>query len=335
MIESLLIQNFQAHDKLRIDFDKSITCIVGPSDAGKSAIIRALRWVCTNQPGGDAFVRHGTKGCTVKIIVDGRTVTRRRAAGGEVNEYLLDDQEFKAFGRAVPQPIEQFLNIGPVCWQNQHDAPYWFTNTAGEVSRQLNSIVNLGIIDDTIAGTVKSVMSARNRFEFSKEEHAKAVQQHEAMAWAPRFSEELAVVEAAEAEFEGKRIRTANVAGILATVETLAPAIESARDAATRGQIMVECGELAVKAQGRANLLDRLVREATQQAAAIKKAPPTTKALEEAAAQYNTLASRRTSLANLIEDAQGKEKTLCRLELELKQAEKAVPKVCPTCGQSL
>lgn len=56
----LRIQNFQAHKDTTIEFDR-ITTIVGPSDIGKSAVLRALKWVAKNEPNGTSFVRDGDK----------------------------------------------------------------------------------------------------------------------------------------------------------------------------------------------------------------------------------------------------------------------------------
>ena len=74
MLEKLRIINFQKHEDLTVSFDDRITTIVGPSDVGKSAVLRALRWVLTNQPDGSGFIREGEKNASVVLRVDGRTI---------------------------------------------------------------------------------------------------------------------------------------------------------------------------------------------------------------------------------------------------------------------
>lgn len=146
MVESVTLSDFQAHEKRRIDFGDGVTTIVGPSDVGKSAIIRALRWVCQNTPQGTAFVRDGAEGAIARAVVDGHAITRSRLLNGE-NTYMLDGREFKAFGHTVPDPIADVLKVGDINFQGQHDASFWLSASAGEVSRQLNAIVDLSIID--------------------------------------------------------------------------------------------------------------------------------------------------------------------------------------------
>ena len=163
MIEELRIQDFQAHKKRRIIFDDGVTTIVGPSDVGKSAIIRALAWVSSNSIMGAAFIREGAKQATVELKVDGQKITRVR--GKSTNTYQLDDEDFKAFGNGVPASISELMQLDSVNFQGQHDSPFWFAETAGEVSRQLNRVINLEIIDDALAHAGQVYRNARSTFD--------------------------------------------------------------------------------------------------------------------------------------------------------------------------
>ena len=52
MIKSLELFNFQSHAHTLIEFSDGVNIISGTSDSGKSAILRALRWVIRNEPSG-------------------------------------------------------------------------------------------------------------------------------------------------------------------------------------------------------------------------------------------------------------------------------------------
>ena len=58
MIQSLHIKNLQSHKDSHLDFCEGVNVIVGPSDSGKSAILRALRWIVKNRPQGDVLRSH-------------------------------------------------------------------------------------------------------------------------------------------------------------------------------------------------------------------------------------------------------------------------------------
>lgn len=335
MIEQLLIQNFQAHGKLRVQISPGITCIVGPSDVGKSAILRALRWVVTNQPGGDAYIRCGTKGATVKLKVDGHTITRRRSPGGNVNEYYLDDQQFKAFGRDVPEPIEQLLNLGGVSWQWQHDAPYWFGETAGEVSRQLNTIVNLEVIDTALAGVARTLHRARAKLELAEGELTTANQDYAALAWVPEFEAAVSAVEAAETRHTAIADKAAKAAGAVRGMLTYQATSARATAAATAGRTAVCAGTKALDLQRRAGLLSRLAGRAREFALRLSAPVPPVKPMEEAFGRYTDLVASRKILEGLVSCIKEKETELCQAKDELRVAKAALPKLCPTCGQSV
>ena len=133
MLRSLHIKNFQVHTDLKIEFSPTITSIKGPTDSGKSSVLRALRWVCLNDMAGEAFIREGACSVLALLRIGDRKIGRGKGQIGNV--YRLDDREFKAFGQGnVPQEIAQVLQLNEINFQGQHDAPFWFAETAGEVS---------------------------------------------------------------------------------------------------------------------------------------------------------------------------------------------------------
>lgn len=147
-IKNIDIHNFQVHKDLHLDFSKNITTITGESDRGKSAILRALIWLATNRPTGDDFIRYGANECSVKASVDGHTIERIK--GKRTNSYILDDIEYKALKTDVPEEICKVLNIDKNNIQQQFDPIFWFSQTPGEVGKNLNQIVNLEIIDNVM-----------------------------------------------------------------------------------------------------------------------------------------------------------------------------------------
>jgi exonuclease SbcC len=53
MIDHVAIKNFQSHKNTNIDFQRNgVNVIVGTSDQGKSAILRAILWAVNNRPMG-------------------------------------------------------------------------------------------------------------------------------------------------------------------------------------------------------------------------------------------------------------------------------------------
>ena len=117
-IEEVQLINFQDHADTTINFTNGINLIVGSSDAGKSAVLRALNYVFHNSMKGDSFIRVGTAECSVRIkFSDGIEVTRVK--GGDVNSYVLKDLEgnyntYSKVGQTVPEPVRKALGEPPL-----------------------------------------------------------------------------------------------------------------------------------------------------------------------------------------------------------------------------
>lgn len=80
MIHGIHIINFQSHEKSELVFTPGVNVITGSSDSGKSAILRAIQWLCTNRPLGNSFIQWSSKKCMVELqtsdIVVGRSKTK-------------------------------------------------------------------------------------------------------------------------------------------------------------------------------------------------------------------------------------------------------------------
>jgi len=164
-ILSINLKNFQGHKSLKLDFSRHITTIRGQSDVGKSAILRAIQWAClNNSPGGD-FVHHGAKQAEVELIIDIGTKKspvapyriKRIKGSANNNSYSLNDDEFRSFNQDVPDPIKNILRLNEINFQNQHDSHFWLSESAPVVSRELNKVIDLEIIDTSLSNIASKV----------------------------------------------------------------------------------------------------------------------------------------------------------------------------------
>lgn len=196
MLERIHISDFQCHESLGIAFDPKVTCLIGPSDIGKSAVLRAIRWAAFNRPLGDACVRDGTERSTVKLLVDGKTIRRRRGKG--INLYELDKQRFVAFGNNVPEQIENLLNLSDANVQGQHDPSFWFSLSPPEVARQLNQVVDLDVMDAVASRVAARVRSVGAEQGVVTKRLTEAQGELEGLSYVPEMEEEIEKLEALE-----------------------------------------------------------------------------------------------------------------------------------------
>lgn len=148
MINQLIIENYQSHRKSELNFDPGVNIIIGDSDSGKSAVIRAIKQVFYNKPGGDDYRSWWGGDTEITIKTDDDQVVRRVKTNSE-NLYYLNDTRFAAFGSDIPEEIKQALNINDTNLQNQLDAPFLLSKTPGEVAIFLNKIAHIDKIHTT------------------------------------------------------------------------------------------------------------------------------------------------------------------------------------------
>lgn len=169
MIQSLKIENFQSHKSTQLDFCEGINVVTGNSNCGKTAILRALNWVITNKPTGLSYKSSFSdkkEDCKVSIVVNGHVITKTKNTS--TNKYEIDNTLFDVVGGNVPTEVSTILNMDDINSSSQFDKHFLITDSAGEVGRTINKIVNLDIIDELISSLNSKVLSTNKEIEFRK-----------------------------------------------------------------------------------------------------------------------------------------------------------------------
>jgi exonuclease SbcC len=146
MLKSLSIKNFQSWKDAQFDFHPGVNVIIGFSDAGKSAIIRALRWLIWNRPLGSEFQSNWGGETVVDLTTtEGVTISRSQDKNGNEKTYTLStfDKPLKAFGTDVPKEVSDVLSINDINLHQQQDSFFLLKDTSGDVAAHFNKIANL------------------------------------------------------------------------------------------------------------------------------------------------------------------------------------------------
>lgn len=165
MIESIALQNFQSHKDTELLLHPGVNVLIGNSRAGKTSIIRALRWIIYNRPSGEAFRSHWGGDTTASIQIGDTQIHRIRNTN--FNGYSIDlidpktsnehTEQFEALGTTVPESIQKVLNITDLNFQQQLDSPFLLSMSPGKVAQYLNELVNLDLIDRSEAHVNKEI----------------------------------------------------------------------------------------------------------------------------------------------------------------------------------
>lgn len=338
MFESLSLYNFQNHKKLYLEFDKFLTTLIGPSDAGKTAVIRALRMLCLNPTMRGTYVRHGRKRLKIILRVDGHVIVRTK--GEQENIYKLDGAEYRSFGAAaVPEDISKILNVDTDNFRRQFDLPFWFSETAGQVSKNLNQIVNLGEIDKVLQITAADLRRARSEEEVSRSRLEDARQKEEELSWVPEYVQRVEKLSALHDKMVNARERAHSLQSLLGAVASHTHTKDLAARAIIHGTKAVSIGKAAARKARQAKELRTCLEEADRITQLINTPLPDIGPLLALRKKGDAKAEQRRELEALIDSYTLAKRELCHTTTKLETAEKTLkkrtPKKCPTCGQTL
>lgn len=337
MIESLRLRNFQNHTDRTIKFSPLVTSLVGPTNAGKSAIIRMLRLILLNKLSAspDSYITHGKEWLAGVLKVDGHTVVRRRGKGS--NLYKLDGKVFRSFGNGVPEEIAKLLQCSEANFQRQIDLPFWFTESPGQVSRNLNSIINLGVIDDTLASVASLLREARSEKAVCESRLREAKIQKHNLKWVPACNAALQRIEAKKEQHARITHRMISVGQTVRDWGELLREREMVTETLLGGKELILRVEALERLRGERDALRELVGQWELCQKVLSGPRPDISHLLVKRKQADGIAERRRELESIVTELEALGEEKCQVKAELKALNKrlASVKVCPACGQEI
>jgi len=354
-IKSITLKNFQSHEHTTIDFDDGVNAIIGLSDSGKTAILRALRWVMTNKPSGEEFRSYWGGDTSVTLELDnGIKVTRGRTNSD--NFYVLHTpgvrsdrhQEFRAFGQDVPEEIKKVLNISEINMAAQMDAPFLLSSNPGERAQMLNRIVNLDVIDKAISNVRKEKMEADRMVRQCEDTHADLTVQLEGFNYIPSMEGDVVALEVMVHAKDQKVTTCTSVKQLVAQIKSLKDESCRFKKLLTADEkVMALCQQLETVERKKEDLqtlrnIIQTIKEHRKTVANLnqyKKAEKTVTKLIEAVEDAKRMCDKVDELNNIIWDLKQAIKKRDDLAAELKRDEaefnKLFPETCPLCGQEV
>jgi exonuclease SbcC len=169
MIESIKLKGFQSHTASFFHLGPGLNVITGPSDSGKTAIIRAVKWVAFNEPTGEAFLNQTVGEAEVEIVLtDGVTITKRRKNKKTTYQLSTIPEPFEK--SEVPQEVKEALGITKQTFGDfvtslnfafQLEAPFLISETASAGAKILGKLAGTEAVDMAIKDVSKDTYAAR------------------------------------------------------------------------------------------------------------------------------------------------------------------------------
>jgi DNA repair ATPase RecN len=190
MIKSLEIKNVQSHKDSKLVFSPGINALVGSSNNGKSAILRALNWAIYNRPLGSeillsnwAYDKNGKQNDEMAVIVEKNNSVLIRKKTKTENEYILNNEKMEAIKTDVPDSVKNFFSLSETNIQKQQDAPFLLSQSSGKIAEYFNRIVRLDIIDKILGNAESIRRKTKNQFETAEQNEKKLEKELEKYDW--------------------------------------------------------------------------------------------------------------------------------------------------------
>jgi exonuclease SbcC len=227
MLKSIKLFNFQKHRTLKIDLDPGVTTLHGPSDSGKSSLFRAFKWAALNEAPDsfDAFRHWDTDSVSVILDVDDQIVKRKRIEGG-LNSYLINGKKYDAVRASIPEPIANLLRMGESNFQDQLSTSFWLSDTPGAVSRNLNKIIDLAQIDESLSRAASEVRSSKTKSDIYRTRAIESKALKSSLAWTDDADADLSELESLESAIRDAQKDIATLSSIRSEIDSIDKAID-------------------------------------------------------------------------------------------------------------
>lgn len=207
MLKEFHLKNYQSHKDSSLVFHPGLNAIVGASDSGKSAIMRAIFAVLFNTKCGIPQVSRWAKTpkkaikkgeeLRLTLVNDDHTVERYRNAQ---NGYIVDGENLEAIGTQVPDKVSRALNITDVNVHQQDDPYFLLSASNGEAGKYINKMVNLQEIDQFTSAMKSEVTKVVDSINVNEEDLKSVKAELESLSWVDKGQELLTKIEALSAE---------------------------------------------------------------------------------------------------------------------------------------
>jgi exonuclease SbcC len=358
MISEIILQNFQSHKKTLIELHPGINCIIGPSNNGKTSILRGLYWDLYNRPSGDSYIAHWNrdkndkpiKSTFVRIATDKGTIERKKGYIKrddkllDFNGYIVNASELEAIGQSVPDEVTNLFNLDSVNIQRQTDAPFLLSESAGEVARFFNSTIRLDQIDSALAKAEskrRDTNKEKIRLENELSQIAKDIETFNWLEQAEIIANKIVKLENRINENENKSERLSSLHEdfnesivIISSQEVMLSAVPLVNKIIKIQESLEQKIERYERLQ---NLYEQYIEQNTiiEGTADFSLAYELIDKIEKLDDIIDKKNSKKERLEELFEEYREKENNIITLKTDIEKLEKQLPERCPICNQLL
>lgn len=350
MLNSIQLQNFQAHEDTLLELHPGVNVIAGSSNSGKSSILRALNWVTYNRPTGEAFLSHWARDkkgnqaddVSVTLTMGEQEIVRRKSKVTK-NTYSIGDKTLEAIGMDVPEEVAISLNLSDVNIQRQHDSPFLLSESPGEVARFFNKIVHFDAIDKYLSTIESKKRKTKADVEMCKENVKRLdakIPQYDWVQDAERLLEKIHATETELLSIHDAELiqQTREHTAMTGSLQTLKEVIAKSTKLCT--VIDAKLPKISEHTTKYENLLESLggynrYNALLQNGVETTYADKLLRKIERMSPLVADMTGQCTTAQSSIDQYKASAIAYQKAKEEIASLEASLPSVCPTCGKEL
>jgi exonuclease SbcC len=165
-IQQAILQGFQSHVASHFKLGPGLNVITGPTDSGKTALIRAIRWLAFEDQTKPNYVNQTVGSIEVTVVMDdGAAVTKRRKGTKTSYEIILPGQPPTIFEKAeIPEEVTKILGLAAqkfgvletqLNFSYQLEEPFLISKPASNGAMILGKLAGTEVVDLAIKSVAK------------------------------------------------------------------------------------------------------------------------------------------------------------------------------------
>jgi exonuclease SbcC len=170
-IKKITLKNFQSYKDQEILLKPGLNLLLGSSDSGKSAILRAISFVFYNNPRSKTLIHNGESETSVKIEFSDGTKVTRILGDRNAYEYVRPDGTSGSVDRidkSIPDEIKKLLGNPPeddfngyISYADQFSKMFLVDLNPTDLPRSMSNLARIEILEET----AKELMSSYKSIE--------------------------------------------------------------------------------------------------------------------------------------------------------------------------
>lgn len=239
-LSQIVLENFQSHKNSVFDVSEGLNIFTGESSNGKSAVMRAMRWLMDNQGKAqrESFIRHGADFAKVTAVFDnGKMISRiihtqaHKDNGWEIfdpltgethagNTRMIDEvQEHFGFTK-VKYDVNDDLDVN---FMNQGDGWYFIGDhvTASKRAKIIGAIFGTHYTDAVMRDLERDLRKIRQESKVREDDLAKTTERIKEFEYLEDLKDKLSKVEDIVNKIEKLSEKKDKIVGLLTRINEL------------------------------------------------------------------------------------------------------------------